>query len=96
MLADANGYLALQGFSSYTGLSVSFPVFFNRVATSDCDAVEGLPLFAMMPHGWPHVMDNELLRPFDQFRDDILYAGRLVEGGAVELAVADGGSTSKM
>jgi hypothetical protein len=86
MLADANGYLALQGFSSYTGLSVSFPVkafsigLQPRVATSDCDAVEGLPLFAMMPHGWPHVMDNELLRPFDQFRDDILYAGRLVEG----------------
>jgi hypothetical protein len=45
---------------------------------------------------WPHVVDNELFRPFDQFRDDILYAGRLVEGGAVELAIADGGSTSKM
>jgi hypothetical protein len=55
----------------------------------------GLPVRLML-HWWPHVMDNELLRPFDQFRDDILYAGRLVEGGAVELAVADGGSTSKM
>jgi phospholipase C len=36
---------------------------------------EGLPFFAMMPRWWSQVVDNELFRPFDQFRDDILNAG---------------------